>query len=332
MQTLVSRIDFDTLAPHSRKLFDLCAYVRPDGNPCTIPVHVLTGARMRPRVVVVAGVHGDEPDGIVALLDASRRLSCCHLQGQVILVPIANPPAFSAGQRRSPIDDTDLNRSFPGSSTGTSTEKTAHCLFEHVVRGADFVFTLHSWYATGTVLPFVEVPAGSSDVARRSLAAARASGFEKIRLTDWPAGLLVPAANTIGVPGMEAELGDSGMARPVNQEQYIRHLMALLGHLEVLEQPPINNLPASRFYHGQHVRSDFAGVLRMLSLLGETVVAGQIVAEVADLHGELIGPIRSPVSGTIVSRRSYASVVVGDIVATIFSIANAPDLRPDEPQ
>ena len=319
MPSIVDHIDYDGLAAHNAQAFDLLAFGLPDGGQCAIPVHVTTGSASRPRVVAVAGIHGDEPDGMLALLEASRRISPRNLRGQLVLVPIAHPPAFGAGQRRSPIDGVDLNRAFPGAANGSPTERLAQRLFDRVVRGADFLFTLHSWYATGAVLPFVEVPDDDSEVARRSIAAARASGFERIRLTAWPAGLLVLAANAVGVPGMEAEIGDGGVSRPDNQEQYLNHLMALLRHLQMLEQSRSSIEGAAGCYRGRHIRSDFAGVLRMDVALGAAVSSGQVIANVMDLHGQTIGQMESPVAGIVVSRRSYASVAVGDLLATIFS-------------
>lgn len=320
MTSLVSGIGFDELPERSHRSFDLMAFDRPDGSPCSIPVHVLTGSGRRPRIVAIAGIHGDEPDGMLALIEATREVPIQALKGQLVLVPVAHPPAFAAGTRRSPIDGLDLNRIFPGVPTGAPTERLAHRLFTQVVKSADFLFTLHSWYATGTVLPFVEVLDGNSDVARQSLAAAKASGFERIRLTTWPQGLLVLTANEAGIPGMEAEIGDSGASRPANQKLYLSHLYGLMHHLGMLG--PSEPARGGDLYRGQHVRADSAGMLHMRVALGDSVKAGQIVAEVTDLHGRTTGSTKSPVSGTMISRRSYASVMVGDIIATIFSPAS----------
>lgn len=312
-------VPFDELEPGKRHAFDLVAFDRADAEPCTIPIQVLAGEGARPRLVVIAGVHGDEPDGMLALIEASRTLPLRNLRGRLVLVPIAHPPAFAAAQRRSPIDGVDLNRAFPGNPEGTPTERLAHCLTEKLILGADFVFTLHSWYATGTVLPFVEVPDGELDVAASSLSAAEASGFQRIRKTAWPAGLLVRVANGLGVPGMEAEIGDSGASRPENQVQYREHLDRLLAHLGMTPGPTSETSGQAQIFTGQHARSPFAGVLNMVVPLGADVQKGGALAEVTDLRGERVGMIESPAGGTVVSRRSYGSVAVGDIVATVFS-------------
>jgi predicted deacylase len=311
----------DAVPDRTRAVFDLVAFERADGGPSTVPVHVIAGTGAHPRLVAIAGIHGDEPDGMLALLEASRSISPTGLRGRLVLVPIAHPAAFAAGQRRSPLDGLDLNRIFPGTAEGMPTERLAHRLFEMVVRRADFLFTLHSWYATGTVLPFVEVMDGDSTVAAAGLAAARASSFGRIRLTNWPEGLLVRVANEAGVPGMEAEIGGNGAASPEGQRQYRHHLDLLMSHLGMSDAVPSASGEEPRVFRGRHVRSPFAGVLSMQVALGDPLGENAIIAEVTDLHGRPVGTVASPVAGIVVSRRSYGSVAVGDILATVFSPA-----------
>jgi predicted deacylase len=323
MSALVDHLPVHEIPDGTRASFDLFGYERADGGPCAIPVHVIAGRGSHPRLAAIAGVHGDEPDGMLALLDAERRIGPSDLRGRLILVPFAHPSAFAAGQRRSPVDGLDLNRVFPGSEIGTPTERLAHRLFREVVLQSEFVFTLHSWLAAGTLLPFVETPDRQDAIGAASFAAAKASGFTRIRLTTWPAGLLVRAANEAGVPGMEAEIGDAGASRPANQRAYLRHLQALLAHLGMRAPLPAGG-PEPGIFHGQHARADHAGVLRVVVSLGATVSEGDALGSISDLRGREIGVIRAETAGLVVTRRSYASVAVGDIVATIFTEAPGP--------
>src|SRR5262249_49935572 len=146
----------------------------------TVPVKVLIGTGARPRVVAVAGIHGDEAEGMLALLDFWATCEPADLHGTVVLVPVANPMAMAAHARRSPIDGLDFNRTFPGRPDGTASEQLAHRLLHDVVSGADFLFTLHSWFATGDVVPYVEYPAGRAPLAVRSREAAIAAGFRRL--------------------------------------------------------------------------------------------------------------------------------------------------------
>ena len=195
-------VDVDALALESRHAFDFAVAPIADGSWVTVPVKVAVGTRRRPRFVAIAGIHGDEPDGMLAVLDFWDRLRPAEIRGTIILVPVANPPAFAHHQRGSPVDGLDLNRSFPGRIDGTPTERLAHRLVHDIVRGADFLFTLHSWYASGMVTPYVELPEGAGEVAVRSRQAAvavrvaldRRTRRDGRRAQDSEAKILAPAS------------------------------------------------------------------------------------------------------------------------------------------
>lgn len=96
----------------------------------------------KPRIFIISGIHGDEQTGVYISEDLLQRLSKTELFGSVIILPIANPPAFRCKTRISPIDSLDLNRIFPGSSQGTVTERLAAEIWEQA-RQSDYIIDLH---------------------------------------------------------------------------------------------------------------------------------------------------------------------------------------------
>ena len=71
-----------------------------------------------PNVLMQAGNHGDEWEGQIGLGNLIRALEPKDIKGRLVILPSANFPAAMAGQRTSPIDDGNLNRSFPGNRRG----------------------------------------------------------------------------------------------------------------------------------------------------------------------------------------------------------------------
>ena len=57
-----------------------------------------------PTVLLMAGNHGDEYEGQVALMHLARTLRAEDVQGRLILLPAVNFPAADAGRRTSPLD------------------------------------------------------------------------------------------------------------------------------------------------------------------------------------------------------------------------------------
>jgi predicted deacylase len=314
---------FDAFAPRSRHHVNFAVAPLASGAWVTVPVHVLVGARSRPRVVAVAGVHGDEAEGMLALHEFSRACDPASLQGTVVLVPVANPTAFAAHARRSPVDGLDLNRTFPGRADGTASERLAYHLLHDVVAGADFLFTLHSWFATGSVADYVEYPAGTTPLAVRSREAAVAAGFRRLRASGWPEGALVAAANALGIPGLEAEIGGHGVSTHANRAAYVEHLRRLLQHLGVCPGMPPPN-PAPEFYGRGHLIAPASGVLHLAVRPGDLAEAGARLATIHDLHGDPVAELRAPHAGLVAAVRDFVSVNAGEHVIALFPPLDDP--------
>src|ERR1035438_9013043 len=87
------------------------------GFDVKIPFTVLRGASEKPSVVILAGVHGDEYEGVAALHRMAEELDPARLNGTVTIAPVVNPQAFAAGLRRNPDrKSTRLNSSHLGIS------------------------------------------------------------------------------------------------------------------------------------------------------------------------------------------------------------------------
>jgi predicted deacylase len=316
--------DIAGLPDGSRYEFALPAYTAGDGSDVTVPVQVLAGRGPSPVTLLIAGIHGDEPEGSLALHHLWRSLQPDDLRGRLILVPVAHPSAFLANQRLSPLDGKDMNRSFPGDPTGSPTLRLAHALYHQVVRQAEFIFSMHSWSRHGETQPYVEGPDAGMATAATCWAMAAGAGFSRIRIVDWPKGLLVRCANAAGIPAIEAEIGGGGVSRPDSQALYRDRLAGLLHHLNMIEGPGPASEGAPRTYSARHVPAPAGGLLACAVGLGDTVAAGQTLATLQRLDGSLIGEIAAPVDGMVAVRWRWATVQPGDITFTLFVPAESP--------
>jgi N-alpha-acetyl-L-2,4-diaminobutyrate deacetylase len=305
----------ESLAPASRHAFRLAVVDGPDG-PVEIPVNISIGNRPGPRLVAVAGVHGNEVEGPAALIDVWDELRDVSFAGAVVVVPVANAPAFKAARRMSPQDGLDMNRIFPGRPDGTLTERIASRLFEDVVLGADFLLSMHSWYAGAIVLPYIEVPrSGPTAVASR--AAARTFGPQFVEPLDWHPGLLVSAAGRAGIPAMEPEIGGLGASFAEQRTLYrsglrnlLKHLGMIPGHAEMEEAPRLVTRTA--------VTTPSGGFLRPLVDVGAAIRVGALIAQVCDLNGFGLVDVAAPASGVIAALQLAPAVEPGDEIAVIF--------------
>ena len=284
-----------------------------------VGVNVLSGDEPGPTLLCIAGIHGDETNGVHALMKLWAELEPDDVHGRLVIVPVANPCAFRARQRRTPVDDEDLNRAFPGDTHGSSTQRLAAALTRSLVSPAvDFAFSLHSWYEFGMVMPYVEISGPDMLTGRQSSQAASACGFDIIRADGWQKGVFSQTVSEAGIPAMEAEIGGLGVTQEVYAGLYVdrtRRLMQFLGMLKAQVQG-VPRVP--RFVRHTDIHSPAAGVLDVRVSLGETVEEGGSMATLVGLDGRINHEIFCPTHATVAALRMTASVETGEHLFRLF--------------
>jgi L,D-peptidoglycan transpeptidase YkuD (ErfK/YbiS/YcfS/YnhG family)/predicted deacylase len=119
-----------------------------------------------PRVIVLGGVHGNEPCGPAGIAKAMHALRSRRLtleKGSVTFVPVANPKAYRINQR---AGDRNLNRALSEKPLPLDNEDRVANLLCPLLRGHDVLLDLHSFGAAGE--PFALV--ATADEARLAAA------------------------------------------------------------------------------------------------------------------------------------------------------------------
>ncbi|MGH7288069.1 MAG: M14 family metallopeptidase, partial [Myxococcota bacterium] len=143
-----------TVAPGDRRRLSLRAGESFAGDAVEIPVLVLRGNTPGPTLCFVAGVHGDELNGIEIVREVFEAIAPRNLSGMLIGVPVANVHGLRRSSRYLP-DQRDLNRFFPGHPGGSSASRIANALFEGVVGDCDALVDFHTGSFQRTNLPQV---------------------------------------------------------------------------------------------------------------------------------------------------------------------------------
>ena len=314
------RLDDLGLRAHHR--VDLPVPGEPVDSP-PIPIDVFVGENHHPCLALVAGVHGDEYDGIRALQtvvqDLPARVS--SLIGSLMIIPVANPLAFGAGQRRTPLDDRDLNRAFPGEPEGTVSERLAHLLCRDLLRQADAVFSLHGASSTGILSPWVEFLGVNREVGRASYEMAMASGFVNVIALEERPGRLLRALGDMGVPLIEGEVGGRGTTVPENVAFYVKRVDDLARHLGVLGgSPEVDQHPRPSIWRLTSVEAEADGLfLREPSVeLRSSVGKGYLLGRIVGSRGERLAEVRAPVDGVVGGYRVHLHASVGDGLITLW--------------
>jgi predicted deacylase len=283
-----------------------------------IPYTVIQGASEKPSVVILAGVHGDEYEGVAAIHSLTEELSRAPLTGTVTLAPVVNPQAFAAGLRRNPIDSADLNRAFPGDSNGSVSSRLARLILDNLIEGHDAMLSLHGWSREALVMPYGEYPLHASEAGRQSKACAYHLGFEYLHPYEWPEGVLGNSALEKGIAAVETEIGGQGTITPEGQVLSRQIVLRFLDFWKILpwEGTPLT-VTSSEVDHADCF-AESAGLFESTLEIGDRVPAGSSLGVIRGLDGSPLQHITAPVSGQVAILRTFASAQPGDRLVQLF--------------
>lgn len=286
------------------------------------PLLVANGAKPGKTLVVFAGVHGDELEGVQAIHDAFVHLDHEAMTGRLIAVPIANMPAYKAVSRTSPIDGLNLARTFPGKKDGTVTERLAFYLSEVIIPQADLFLDLHS----SGVAYLMPLMAGydASDTASGQISKEAALifgtpvvwGHERIG-----PGRSISSSSELRIPWLYVESPNGGRVSDVDLPYYVNGILNLLSYLNIVSrnepvQPPKYRLRGPGDVDiSQAVTTSgfFVPEVKLLDL----VEKGQLIGEVRDEFGQTVEVVNAEESGYVVMLRATPTVEPGTPVCLI---------------
>lgn len=251
-----------------------------------IPVVSLRNGK-GPTVLVVGGNHGDEYEGQVTVSRLCREIPIENVSGQLILLPTANWPAAMAGRRVSPLDQGNMNRSFPGDPDGGPTAAIAHYIETELVPRADMVIDLHSGGSSLDYVPSALVrvqpdPARQAEALRLLDVFGAPIGYV-VREPQGEDRTLMGAAERHGVACLGSELGGAGTLTKTSARIAYEGVCRVLNHLGVarIEMPSPDQV--RRLEVGGDDYYVFApedGVFEPCVDLGDEISAGDLAGRV----------------------------------------------------
>jgi len=289
--------------------------LRPHAADIELPVLLVKGVADGKTLVVTAGVHGDEFEGVRAVLEVCAELDPGQMSGTLLAVPVANPPAFWKGTRTSPLDQENLARAFPGQEQGSATQVIAFHLGRSIISLADFYLDLHS---AGMKLLMPSMT-GYDASDPRSREAALAFGAPVIwghpKLSP---GRTISFAASRGIPWLYTEARGAGRIDLEDLRIFKRGVVNLLHHLDILPGAGEKADPLHSLYGDGDldacISATCPGFLIPARELLQEVKLGQELGRTLDAHGQVAEIFWSPRDGVVGMIRAFPVVDAGDSV------------------
>ncbi|MBM3095587.1 N-alpha-acetyl diaminobutyric acid deacetylase DoeB [Ensifer sp. T173] len=290
-----------------------------------IPVTVVKNGE-GPTALLTGGNHGDEYEGPIALFDLARTLKAEDVAGRVIILPAMNYPAFVSGTRTSPIDKGNMNRSFPGRPDGTVTEKIADYLQRELLPLADIVLDFHSGGKTLDFLPFcaAHILSDKQQEARSfELVDAFCAPYSMKMLEIDAVGMYDTAAEEMGKIFITTELGGGGTATAKSAGIAKQGVTNVLRRADILKGGDRSAAGRTQWLDMPDGNcfsfAEDAGLIEPLVDMGDSVVAGQVVARIHPIGktGALPSDVCTKMDGILCARHFPGLVKAGDCVAVV---------------
>jgi predicted deacylase len=318
------RIGNKEVAPGQSVILDLPMASLYSHAPINLPVQVIHGKRDGPRLFVSAAIHGDEINGVEIIRRLLRMPLVKKLHGTLMAIPIVNVYGFVSRSRYLPYRR-DLNRSFPGSESGSMAARLAELFLTEIVAQCDYGIDLHTGAVHRENLPQIRANLDHPETAR----IARAFHVPVLLNANIRDGSLRQVAMEHNIPILLYEAGEALRFDERSIRAGVKGIVAVMRELGML--------PAASRGRGHNkplvarasswVRAGRSGILRVTVPLGARVRKGDVIGVIADPFGQQELEVHASAGGIIIGRTNLPLVNEGE---GLFHIARFDSSREAE--
>lgn len=280
----------------------------PSGSRMYVRIYVSRAQTDGPTMLVLSGMHGDEINGVHMVRSAIVSGLFKDLNaGTIIAIPVINVFGFSNFSRNL-HDNKDINRSFPGSKSGSLASRLANLLMKKIVPHIDMAVDFHTGGDNRYNFPQVRFTKG--DVKAKEMA----------RIFDAPVTLekgLIPKSfrfvlKKMGIPVLVYEGGEALRYNDYAVEEANLGLQRLLNHfgMKHFEVEDMNE----NFYFDRTIwmRAPVAGMFTWQVPSGNHIKKGDKIGHVIDPYGQTQTTIIAKRDGYIIGHNNTPVVNIGD--------------------
>jgi hypothetical protein len=277
-----------------------------EGISTPTPVLIANGAKPGPTLCITSAIHGDELNGIEIVRRVLYNLKPARLSGTVIGVPIVNLQGFHRGSRYL-SDRRDLNRFFPGNTTGSAAARVAYSFFHEIISHCDALVDLHTGSFYRTNLPQLRADITNPEVVKLT----QGFGATVILHSEGSVGTLREAAVAAGIPAVTLEAGEPMRLDADAVAHGVKGIRTLLNKMGMLKKISFWGDPEPVYHNSIWVRADQGGILFNQVELGERVSKGNLLGTVTDPITNIRSDIIAPHDGRIIGMALNQVVMPG---------------------
>lgn len=300
-------INLEEIPAGENKIMNLHVGRLPSGTRIFIKTNIFRGKEPGPVLMVSAGMHGDEVNGVEIVRRAIESGMFHNLQrGTVIAIPVINIYGFINFSRSVP-DGKDVNRSFPGSARGSLASRVAKKLTSKVLPIIDFGIDFHTGGDYRYNFPQVRF-SPRSDAAKHLAMIFNApltiessvisKSFRKIARDHGKPILIYEGGESLRLDGLAIENAHRGLKR--------------LLHYHKMKEYVIDSRSTQYITRLTWIRAASAGIFIWAKKSGHFSAKGETLGSIFDPYGDRRVPVKSSRDGFLVGHNNIPVVNQGD--------------------
>ncbi|MDD3077760.1 MAG: M14 family metallopeptidase [Paludibacter sp.] len=219
---------------------------------------------------------------------------------EILVIPSANHFSMNINKRFWAMDNTDINRMFPGYEKGETTQRIAAAIFEQV-RDYKYGIQLASFYMPGEFIPHVRM----MDTGYQNLKLAKNFGLPYVLVRKprpYDTTVLNYNWQVFGTQAFSIYSGDTDIINKDSAKIAWLSIFRFMHNMKIIDH---NMHPGTCSYvlkddDLETILSNQSGILYSLRGAGDEIKTGDLLAKILDpFTGETRSSILSPVDGTI---------------------------------
>lgn len=281
-------------------------------NTIDVPVIIERSKKPGPTVLITAGIHGDEVNGVEIVRQIIAKGINKPNRGTIICVPVINVFGFIQMHREFP-DGRDLNRVFPGSKEGSLASRVAHKLIKEIVPFADLIMDFHTGGADRFNAAQVRIVKG--EVVLDELAQAFGAPF-----VLYSKNINKSFRNTcykLGIPLLLFEGGKSFNIDKTITNTGVNGAKRVLNHLEMLNKKFKVSKPKKScvfISESKWIRAKYSGMFKPNVVINTKVEKGAVIGNITDPYGSFNHFVKAPNEGYIFNINESPIIYQGDAI------------------
>ena len=280
-----------------------------------VPVLIERSKKPGPTVLITAGIHGDEVNGVEIVRQIIAKGINKPKKGTIICIPVINIFGFLHMDREFP-DGRDLNRMFPGTKSGSLASRVAYKLINEIVPQVDLILDYHTGGADRFNAPQIRIV--KNDSALDELAKVFGAPFvfycknlsKSFRQTCYKLGIPILLFEGGKSFSFDTNITNTG----VNGAKRVLHHLDMLHAKFKISKPKKSCVLITK---SKWIRAKYSGMFRASAIINKYVNKGDIIGHITDPFGKFHHFVKAENSGYIFNVNQAPIVYKGDALFRI---------------